>query len=106
MSTMITRAEAESFLADLLSDSPTIRSESLFDDMPHNRVPMKAEPKWINQGLTIVYVQQLCTHCGNVHVHSNPLILMNTAYVTADGKVLKTEKTAYPKTMEEIANLS
>ena len=31
---------------------------------------------------------------------------MNTAYVAADGTVLKTEKTAYPKTMEEIVNLS
>ena len=106
MSTMITRAEAESFLSDLLSDTPTIRSETLFDDMPHSRIPKKAEPKWVNQGLSIIYVQQICSHCGHIHVHSNPLILMNTAYVAADGTVLKTEKTAYPKTMEEVENLS
>ena len=106
MSTMISRAEAESFLSDLLSDVPTIRSETLFEDMPHSRVPMKAAPKWVNQGLSIIYVQQVCSHCGHIHVHSNPLLLMNTAYVAADGTVLKTEKTAYPKTMEEIENLS
>ena len=61
MSTMITRAEAESFLSDLLSDVPSIRSETLFENMPHSRVPMKAEPKWVNQGLSIIYVQQVCS---------------------------------------------
>lgn len=96
----VSRRDALELLGDLLEPENKVKHTNLFDEP--RKTYVKPEPRWIGQGLTVVYVQQTCVHCGHTHTHVSPLILMHEAYENADGKITKTRKTAHP---ESLANL-
>lgn len=94
----LTRQEANDFLADLLFDETDIKQQTLFD-APRNYAP-KPVPKWTVQGITLVYVNHTCEHCGAQHVHTSPKLLLNEALIDTDGTVMKTHQTACPKSAD------
>lgn len=106
MKTEFTRQEAHDFLADLLVDENDIKQQTLFD-VPRDYTPKKG-PKWIVQGITLVYVMHPCANCGEEHSHTSPKLLLNEALIDSDGTVLKTNQTISPKQFnvetEEVSN--
>lgn len=107
MKTEFTRQEAHDFLADLLIDENDIKQQTLFDN-PRDYTP-KPQPKWIVQGITLVFVQHTCKRCDRKHIHTSPKLLLDETLLDVDGTVLKMHQTLSPKkfnaTDETVCNL-
>lgn len=95
MKTEFTRQEAHDFLADLLVDESDIKQQTLFDT-PRDYSP-KPQPKWIVQGITLVFVQHTCKRCDRKHTHTSPKLLLDEALIDTDGTVMKMHQTISPK---------
>lgn len=92
----LTRAQAADLLGELLATPDTAWKTNDLFDQPRQRTPAP-QPKWVAQGISLVYVQHTCSHCGAVHSHTSPKILLNEALIGADGAVMKTHQTVSPK---------
>lgn len=95
MNNEFTRAQARDLLADLLADDSDITQQTLFD--APRVYAAKPMPKWKVQGITLVYVNHTCNHCGAVHTHTSPRLLLNEVLMDADGSVMKVHQTSSPK---------
>lgn len=96
MSNELTRAQAADILGDLLQTEETSWKTTDLFDQPRERMPAP-RPRWVAQGITLVYVQHTCAHCGATHSHTSPKILLNEALLASDGTVMKTHQTVNPK---------
>lgn len=92
----LTRAQAADILGDLLHTADDAWKTNDLFDQPRQRAPAP-QPKWVAQGISLVYVQHTCRHCGATHSHTSPKILLNEALVGADGTVMKMHQTVTPK---------
>lgn len=95
MKTEYTRQEAHDFLADLIADDQDIKQQTFFDE-PRD-YSAKPTPKWVVQGITLVYVTHTCCNCGDEHTHTSPKLLLNEALIDWEGTVIKTNQTISPK---------
>ena len=93
MTATLTRAQAADFLADLLDDC--VKSEGLFEEKKDRRPEKK--PEWVSQGLVLAVVEHHCRHCGAVHMHTSPKVLLKESLVAENGTVLKSNTTLFPK---------